>query len=133
MGAAREGSFEHALVSGVGALALVLCVFFGLVYLAKILTPKRRRKLSCSLEVIDSCFVDSKSELITVRWGGKLILVARSSGNWTPLSEVSNPEDVDRFLKENASDNDDGGKTERSFFLKPLKNKSRVNDENQKH
>lgn len=131
--ATREGTWANALVSGIGALALVLCAFFGLVFLTRILVPKRRRKLSHLLDVVDSCFVDSKNELLTLRWGGKLILVARNSGNWTPISEVSNPEDVNRCLEGCVSDNSVEDETVRTGFFKRLSVKLRVNDESREH
>ncbi len=97
-GGARSGI--GALFSSLGALALTLGAFFGLVYLTKLLTPRRTRRLSETLEIVESCPVDSKNELITIRWGRKLILAAKSSGSWTALSEVSDAEEVEQYLKE---------------------------------
>ena len=103
----KRGTTARSFITSLGTLALVLCVFLGLVFATKLVMPRRGRKLSRSLEIIDSCFVDSKNELTTIRWGEKLILVARGQGRWTPLSELSNEDDVKRFLETNTTE--DGG------------------------
>ena len=116
----KRESIARSFVSGLGALALVLCVFLGLVFVTKLAMPKRRRRLSRSLEVIDSCFIDSKNELTTIRWGKKLILVARSQGRWTPLSELSNEDDVKRFLETNKTENIGNDSSRVPHLFKPL-------------
>lgn len=96
----QGGSISNSMVSTIGALALVLCVFFVLAYLAKIIAPNRKRQLSGSLEIIDSCAVDSKITLTTFRWGNRLLLVAKSSGRLMLLSELKEQQDVERFLRD---------------------------------
>ena len=100
----KRKTVAHSFASSFGVLALVLCAFLGLVYATKLVMPKRCRKLSRSLEIIDSCFIDSKNELTTVLWGEKLILVAKSQGRCMALSEISNKEEVKRFLERNEAE-----------------------------
>ena len=94
---------SDSLVTILGALALVLCAFLGLVYITKNILPRRRRILSSSVEIIDLCFLDSKSELMTILWGGKLILLAKSHGCFSTLSELSDKEEINKFLTNSAT------------------------------
>jgi len=88
-----------SLVSSFGALALVICVFLAFVFITKLFLSKDGRKRSRSFEIVDSCFIDAKSVLMTISWCGKLILVAKTQGRMVPLSELTDRDDVKKRLE----------------------------------
>ncbi len=125
----KKGTFIQAVVSGIGATALVLCAFLGLVFLMKMLSPKSGRRFSNAIEIVDSCPIDAKSQLTTLRWGKKLVLVARSSGNWTPLSELSDEAQVQSLLDEIQNNEDDEPQKTNACFLKLFANKKQRDEQ----
>lgn len=108
------GSLGSALVSTFGALAVVLGAFFALVAFLKRTGPK------CgdggSLAVVDSLTVGDKARLLTIRWGNRLILAAKTPENFTSLAEIADAEEANAMLteierrKEAASTGDVGAK-----------------------
>ncbi|MBP5623176.1 MAG: hypothetical protein J6X44_14310 [Thermoguttaceae bacterium] len=93
-------SYYRVLISGVGALALVIGVFLGGIYMLKLLAPNKFSRNSELVEVVDSCCLNRKNELLTIKWGSKLILLSSSLDRTVVLSEMSDPLETERTLRE---------------------------------
>lgn len=92
------GSFFGALVSTVGSLAVVLGAFFALVALWKRTSPQSGN--GGAAEVVDSSPLGDRARLLTIRWGNRLILAARTPEKITPLAEIADPAEVAETLAE---------------------------------
>ncbi len=109
------GSLGSALVSTFGALAVVLGAFFALVAFLKRTGPKSGG--GSALEIVDSLAVGDKARLLTIRWGNRLILAAKTPEKIAPLAEIADVDEANALLaeierrKETASNGNIGGKT----------------------
>jgi len=109
------GSLGSALVSTFGALAVVLGAFFALVAFLKRTGPKSGG--GNALEIVDSLAVGDKARLLTIRWGNRLILAAKTPEKIAPLAEIADVDEANALLaeierrKETASSGNIGGKT----------------------
>ncbi|MBR4751962.1 MAG: flagellar biosynthetic protein FliO [Thermoguttaceae bacterium] len=93
-------SYYRVLVSGIGALALVIGVFLGGVYVLKLLAPNKFSRNSDLIEIVDSCCLNRKNELLTIKWGSKLILLSSSLDRTVALSEIVDAKETERILNE---------------------------------
>ena len=109
------GSLGSALVSTFGALAVVLGAFFALVAFLRRTGPKNGG--GSALEIVDSLAVGDKARLLTIRWGNRLILAAKTPEKIAPLAEITDVDEANALLaeierrKETASSGNIGGKT----------------------
>ena len=95
----RGGSLASALVSTFGALAVVLGAFFALVAFLKRTGPKIGG-VGSALEIVDSLAVGDKARLLTIRWGNRLILAAKTPEKIAPLAEIADVEEASALLAE---------------------------------
>lgn len=95
--ARNDGSWASALVSTFGALAIVLGAFFALVAFLKRTGP---RNGGSALEIVDSTPVGDKARLLTIRWGNRLILAAKTPENFASLAEIADVEEANAMLAE---------------------------------
>jgi flagellar biogenesis protein FliO len=87
-----------ALFSMLGSLAIVLGLFFGLVWLLRRGMPKGTRLLSSEVvEVLGRAPLAGRQQMHVVRFGNKLLLVSLSPGGAETLSEIIEPAEVDRL------------------------------------
>jgi flagellar biogenesis protein FliO len=87
-----------ALFSMLGSLAIVLGLFFGLVWLLRRGMPKGTRLLSSEVvEVLGRAPLAGRQQMHVVRFGNKLLLVSLSPGGAETLSEITEPAEVDRL------------------------------------
>ena len=109
------GSLGNALVSTFGALAVVLGAFFALVAFLR-RTGVKNGVGGSALEVVDSLAVGDKARLLTIRWGNRLILAAKTPEKIAPLAEIADFEEANAMLaeierrKETAATGDVGAK-----------------------
>lgn len=109
------GSLASALVSTFGALAVVLGAFFALVAFLR-RTGAKNGGVGSALEVVDSLAVGDKARLLTIRWGNRLILAAKTPEKIAPLAEIADVEEANAMLaeierrKETAATGDVGAK-----------------------
>lgn len=109
------GSFGGALVSTFGALTVVLGAFFALVAFFKRTGPLGGG--GSALEIVDSTPVGDKARLLTIRWGNRLILAAKTPEKIAPLAEITDADEASAMLaeierrKENATIGKVGEKT----------------------
>lgn len=114
--AQSDGSLAGALVSTFGALAVVLGAFFALVAFLK-RTGANGGGVGNALEIVDSTSVGDKARLLTIRWGNRLILAAKTPEKIAPLAEITDVDEANALLdeikrrKENASLGKVGEKT----------------------
>lgn len=92
------GSLGSALVSTFGALAVVLGAFFALVAFLKRTGPKSGG--GSALEIVDSLAVGDKARLLTIRWGNRLILAAKTPEKIAPLAEITDVDEANALLAE---------------------------------
>ena len=80
-----------------GSLALALCVFFGLLAIARYLTGRSRGLCaSHEIEIVERIRFDAKSELVAIKWRGQSILAVANSNGWRALArDVANAADVE--------------------------------------
>ena len=110
------GSLGNALVSTFGALAVVLGAFFALVALLK-RTGANGGGVGSALEIVDSTPVGEKARLLTIRWGNRLILAAKTPEKIASLAEITDVDEASALLaeierrKENAKIGNVGEKT----------------------
>lgn len=119
--ATSKTSFVGSFVSTVGALALTLGLFFAGVYLLKRLTPNRTAGASGALEIVETSPIGGNFQLLTIRWGKKLILVARSPNGVEPLSETSDPAEIAEILNAARLKGDGNGAFGRTNWTAALK------------
>lgn len=93
-------TFYSNIVSTVGALAVVLFLFFGGVYSLRILSCNRFSDISGTIEIVDSCWVGKNQQLLVVKWGDtKLLLISRCVNTLSFLSEITDEEEMTKMLK----------------------------------
>lgn len=95
----RGGSLASALVSTFGALAVVLGAFFALVAFLK-RTGAKNGGVGSALEIVDSLAVGDKARLLTIRWGNRLILAAKTPEKIAPLAEIADVDEASALLAE---------------------------------
>ena len=93
------GSFGSALVSTFGALAVVLGAFLALVAFLKRTAPNGGVS-GGALEIVDSLAVGDKARLLTIRWGNRLILAAKTPENIASLAEIDDVDEAGALLAE---------------------------------
>lgn len=109
------GSLASALVSTFGALAVVLGAFFASVALLR--RTGANGGGGSALEIVDSLAVGDKARLLTIRWGNRLILAAKTPEKIASLAEIADADEASALLaeierrKENASLGKVGEKT----------------------
>lgn len=82
------------------AVAIVVTSFVGLLFISSVLRKNQfRRSSSGLLEVLDDLRLDSKHEIVSLRWGERIVLMAKSGDRLVLLSELSDDEDVRRYLE----------------------------------
>jgi flagellar biogenesis protein FliO len=87
-----------ALFSMLGSLAIVLGLFFGLIWLMRRGMPKGTRLLSSEVvEVLGRAPLAGRQQMHVVRFGNKLLLISLSPGGAETLSEITEPAEVDRL------------------------------------
>jgi flagellar biogenesis protein FliO len=96
----NKRSYYRSLISTIGSLALVIGFFLGIIYLLKTLAPNKFVRNSALIEVVDSCRLSRKAELLTIKWGSKLILVSSFPDNAVLLSEIADVEEKERMIRE---------------------------------
>ena len=94
-----SGSPTGALVSTFGALTVVLGAFFALIAFLK-RTGLKNGGFGGALEIVDSTPVGDKTRLLTIRWGNRLILAAKTPEKITSLAEIADPEETSALLAE---------------------------------
>jgi flagellar biogenesis protein FliO len=88
-----------AITSVVSSLAVVLGLFFVLVWLAKRGSPKGAATLPAEvLEVLGRGQLTPRQQLHVVRFGNKLVLLSLSPTGAEPLAEIDDPVEVERVL-----------------------------------
>jgi len=93
-----ETSSGHALLTVLGSLAIVLAVFFAFVWLTRSAAPKGMAPLS--KEVVESLGrapLLGRQQMQLIRIGNKLILLSVTSTGADTLTEITDPEEVDRL------------------------------------
>jgi flagellar biogenesis protein FliO len=87
-----------ALFSMLGSLAIVLGLFFGLIWLMRRGMPKGTRLLSSEVvEVLGRAPLAARQQMHVVRFGNKLLLISLAPGGAETLSEITEPAEVDRL------------------------------------
>jgi flagellar biogenesis protein FliO len=88
-----------AITSLVSSLAVVLGLFFVVVWLAKRSSPKGAALLPAEvLEVLGRASLTPRQQMHVVRFGNKLLLVSLSPAGAEPLAEIDDPAEVERVL-----------------------------------
>lgn len=94
----RQKTMFKTLLSNISALILILGIFLGGVYFLRLSAPNRFKRSSNFVEVVDSCFLGRKTELVTFKWGPKLILASLSLDKLTPVSEIEDSNVIGEML-----------------------------------
>lgn len=82
------------------AVAIVVTSLIGLLFVSSVLRKNQfRRSPSGLLEVLEDLRLDSKHEIISLRWGERIVLMAKSGDRLVLLSELSDDEDVRCYLE----------------------------------
>lgn len=95
----NDNSYIRTIISSIGGLALVLGVFLSGIYCLKLLSKGRIRGVSPGVSILDSCYIGRKTELVTIKWGTKVILLAFISGKApVVISEIADPTEIENFV-----------------------------------
>lgn len=87
-----------ALLSMLGSLAIVLALFFGLVWLLCRGMPKGTRLVPSEVvEVLGRAALAGRQQMHVVRFGNKLLLIAVTPTGAETLSEITESVEVDRL------------------------------------
>lgn len=86
------GSFFRAFI-------IVVASMVGLLFVSSVLRKNHLKSAGGLLEVLDVLHLDSRHEIISLRWGERIVLIAKSGDGFILLSELSDEEDVCRYLK----------------------------------
>lgn len=89
-----EKTFFSALASSFGALLIVIGFFLGCVCFFKFFSKNNFRDSCSFVKILDRLQIGKKTELITVVWGSKLILLSSSSDKLTSISEISDTDEI---------------------------------------
>lgn len=101
---ARSPEVQRSSTQGVfgtlSSLGIVLCIFFGLVFLLRRILPESSKKKLPSevLEVIGTAQWSPKQQWVLVRFGRKLLLVSQQSGETRVVAEETDPLEIDRMI-----------------------------------
>jgi flagellar biogenesis protein FliO len=91
-------SAAPAIVSMLGSLAIVLGLFFGLVWFMRRGLPKGSRIVPSEVvEVVGRAPLAARQQMHVVRFGPKLVLVSVSAGGAEALAEITDAAEVDRL------------------------------------
>jgi flagellar biogenesis protein FliO len=91
-------SAAPAIVSMLGSLAIVLGLFFALVWFMRRGLPKGTRVLPSEIvEVLGRAPLAARQQMHVVRFGHKLLLVSVTASGAETLSEITEPAEVDRL------------------------------------
>jgi flagellar biogenesis protein FliO len=97
-GAKSPPSSAGAITSIVSSLAVVLGLFFLVVWLARRGGPKGAMLLPAEVvEVLGRTPLASRHHMHVVRFGNKLLLLSITPGGAEPLAEIDDPAEVDRL------------------------------------
>jgi flagellar biogenesis protein FliO len=92
-------SASGAITSVISSLAVVLGLFFVVVWLAKRNSPKGAALLPAEvIEVLGRAPLTPRQQMHVVRFGNKLLLVSLSPAGAEPLAEIDDPVEVERVL-----------------------------------
>ena len=87
-----------SVVTVFGSLALVLGVFFGLVWVFRRVSPSGAALLPAeAFEVLGRAPLANRQQAHLLRCGNKLLLVSASAAGTEPLTEITDPAEVDRL------------------------------------
>ncbi|HEY2148815.1 MAG TPA: flagellar biosynthetic protein FliO [Pirellulales bacterium] len=87
-----------ALLSMFGSLAIVLTLFFGLVWLLRRGMPRGSRIVPSEVvEVLGRAPLAGRQQMHVVRFGNKVLLIAVTPAGAETLSEITEPAEVDRL------------------------------------
>ena len=90
-GSSKGGTRSEAgktIVTTFGSLALAIFAFLGMLAIARFLTSHgRRSSFGHEISITERLRYDAKSELVSLRWRGRLILAVASSTGWRILAE----------------------------------------------
>ena len=90
--------FQPIVQAGIG-LAVVLPLIVICMFVMKKATPKGMLGLPAeAIEVLGNTALDAKHHLKLIRLGKKLVLLSVTDGNVQPVSEVEDPEEVQRLV-----------------------------------
>lgn len=101
---ARPPEVQRSSTQGVfgtlSSLGMVVCLFFGLVFLLRRILPESCRKKLPSevLEVIGTAQWSPKQQWVLMRFGRKLLLVSQQSGETRVVAEETDPLEIDRMI-----------------------------------
>jgi flagellar biogenesis protein FliO len=81
-----------------GSLAIVLALFFGLVWLLRRGMPKATRVVPSEVvEVLGRAALAGRQQMQVVRFGNKVLLISVTPAGAETLSEITEPAEVDRL------------------------------------
>jgi flagellar biogenesis protein FliO len=101
---ARSPEVQRSSTQGVFgtlcSLGMVVCLFFGLVFLLRRILPESSKKKLPSevLEVIGTAQWSPKQQWVLMRFGRKLLLVSQQSGETRVVAEETDPLEIDRMI-----------------------------------
>jgi flagellar biogenesis protein FliO len=101
---ARSPEVQRSSTQGVfgtlSSLGMVVCLFFGLVFLLRRILPESSKKKLPSevLEVIGTAQWSPKQQWVLMRFGRKLLLVSQQSGETRVVAEETDPLEIDRMI-----------------------------------
>lgn len=101
---ARSPEVQRSSTQGVfgtlSSLGMVVCLFFGLVFLLRRILPESPKKKLPSevLEVIGTAQWSPKQQWVLMRFGRKLLLVSQQSGETRVVAEETDPLEIDRMI-----------------------------------
>jgi flagellar biogenesis protein FliO len=101
---ARSPEVQRSSTQGVfgtlSSLGMVVCLFFGLVFLLRRILPESSQKKLPSevLEVIGTAQWSPKQQWVLMRFGRKLLLVSQQSGETRVVAEETDPLEIDRMI-----------------------------------
>jgi len=91
-------STSGSIVTVISSLAVVLGMFFLAAWLMRRGAPKGSGRLPGEVvEVLGRAPLIGRQQLHVLRFGGKLVLVSLGSGDIETISEITDPEEVDRL------------------------------------
>jgi flagellar biogenesis protein FliO len=95
-----QRSSTQGVFGTLSSLGMVVCLFFGLVFLLRRILPESSRKKLPSevLEVIGTAQWSPKQQWVLMRFGRKLLLVSQQSGETRVVAEETDPLEIDRMI-----------------------------------
>lgn len=108
----QENSTSNSMLAGpvistVSSLAIVLGLFAGLVWISRRYggaSPSRNSLPESVLQTLGSTMLDAKTKLLVLRCGGKIVLVAQTASGMQPISEITDPSEVEQMIRACAGD-----------------------------